>query len=115
MVVPTAEIAIDDTWHVLGLEGTASKDVVAKDLFVPAGRAVDTRAMMRGDSPHSLKHATNLYRVSSDSMLSLSVVTAILGSAKYALAEIYRADQGAARGRYGRAQGRARADPTPAR
>lgn len=87
VVVPTHEIAIDDTWHVLGLEGTGSKDVLAKDLFVPAGRAVDTRAMMRGDSPHSLRHATNLYRVSSDSMLSLSVVTAILGSAKYALAK----------------------------
>ncbi len=87
VVVPTEEIVVDDTWQVLGLQGTGSKDVVAKDIFVPAGRTVDTRAMMRGDSPHSLKHATNLYRVSSDSMLSLSVVTAILGSAKYAMAK----------------------------
>lgn len=85
VVVPTEQIIVDDTWHVLGLEGTGSKDVVAKGIFVPAGRAVDTRAMMRGDSPHSLKHATNLYRVSSDSMLSLSVTTAILGSANFAL------------------------------
>jgi alkylation response protein AidB-like acyl-CoA dehydrogenase len=87
VVVPTEEVVVDDTWHVLGLEGTGSKDVVAKDIFVPAGRTVDTRAMMRGDSPYSLKHATNLYRVSSDSMLSLSVTTAIIGSAKYALAK----------------------------
>jgi alkylation response protein AidB-like acyl-CoA dehydrogenase len=87
VVVPTKEIDVDDTWHVLGLAGTGSKDVVAHDVFVPAGRTVDTRAMMRGDSPYSLKHATNLYRVSSDSMLSLSVTTAILGSAKFALAK----------------------------
>jgi 3-hydroxy-9,10-secoandrosta-1,3,5(10)-triene-9,17-dione monooxygenase len=86
VVVPTKEITIDDTWHVLGLEGTGSKDVVAADIFVPEGRTVDTRAMMRGDSPYSLNHATNLYRVSSDSMLSLSVTTAIVGSAEFALA-----------------------------
>ena len=87
VVVPTEQITVEDTWYVLGLEGTGSKDIVAKDVFVPAGRTVDTRAMMRGDSPHSLKHPTNLYRVSSDSMLSLSVATAILGSARYALAK----------------------------
>jgi 3-hydroxy-9,10-secoandrosta-1,3,5(10)-triene-9,17-dione monooxygenase len=87
VVVPTKEITIDDTWHVLGLEGTGSKDVVAEDIFVPEGRAVDTRAMMRGDSPYSLNHPTNLYRVSSDSMLSLSVTTAIVGSAEFALAK----------------------------
>jgi alkylation response protein AidB-like acyl-CoA dehydrogenase len=87
VVVPTEEITIDDTWHVLGLEGTGSKDVVAEDIFVPEGRAVDTRAMMRGDSPYSLNHATNLYRVSSDSMLSLSVTTAIVGSAEFAMAK----------------------------
>ncbi|HLW71766.1 MAG TPA: hypothetical protein VKS22_14220 [Candidatus Binataceae bacterium] len=84
VVVPTGEIAIDDTWYVLGLEGTGSKDVVATDLFVPEGHAVDSRAMLKGDSPHTLNHATNLYRVSADSMLSLSVATATLGSAKFA-------------------------------
>jgi 3-hydroxy-9,10-secoandrosta-1,3,5(10)-triene-9,17-dione monooxygenase len=87
VVVPTKEITIYDTWHVLGLEGTGSKDVVAEDIFVPEGRAVDTRAMMTGNSPYSLNHPTNLYRVSSDSMLSLSVTTAIIGSAEFALAK----------------------------
>ncbi|HZP45753.1 MAG TPA: hypothetical protein VFB15_08890 [Candidatus Binataceae bacterium] len=85
VVVPTNELIIDDTWNVLGLEGTGSKDVVAQNLFVPAHRATDSRAMFRGDSPHTLNHATHLYRVSAESMLSMSVATAVIGSARFAL------------------------------
>ena len=48
--------------------------------------SVDTRAMMTGRSPYALKHRTNLYRVAAESMLSLSVATAVLGIARAALA-----------------------------
>jgi len=85
VVVPREQIIVDDTWHVLGLEGTGSKDVLARELFVPAHRAIDTRELMKGASPYTLNHATNLYRLSADSMLSLSVPAAILGSANFAL------------------------------
>lgn len=85
VVVPTSEIEIDDTWDVLGLEGTGSKDVVAKEVFVPAHRATDSRTMFRGDSPHTLNHATKLYRISAESMLSMSVATSVIGSARFAL------------------------------
>src|SRR5215470_2137462 len=64
VVVPRDQIVIDDTWYVLGMEGTGSKDVIAKDLFVPADMAVDTRELMKGSSPHTLCHRTNLFRVS---------------------------------------------------
>lgn len=87
VVAPRDEIIVDDTWHVMGLEGSGSKDVVAKELFVPAHRALDTRDMLRGSSPYAAKQATNLYRISADSMLSMSVPSAILGSAKFALAK----------------------------
>jgi 3-hydroxy-9,10-secoandrosta-1,3,5(10)-triene-9,17-dione monooxygenase len=85
VVVPREEIVVDDTWHVLGMEGTGSKDVVAKDLFVPAYRAIDTRQLMTGSSPHTLNHQSPVYRVSADSMLSSSVPAAVLGSARFAL------------------------------
>src|SRR5207302_4085929 len=86
VVVPRDAIEVDDTWHVMGLRGTGSKDIVAHDLFVPEHRAVDTRMLFRGESPHASRHATNLYRLSAESMLCLSVATAVLGSAKFALA-----------------------------
>jgi len=85
VVVPRDQIIVDDTWYVLGMEGTGSKDVLAKDLFVPKHRAIDTRELMKGSSPYTLNHATNVYRVSADSMLSGSVPAAVLGSAKLAL------------------------------
>jgi 3-hydroxy-9,10-secoandrosta-1,3,5(10)-triene-9,17-dione monooxygenase len=37
-LIPRSEYEIIDTWHVLGLKGTGSKDVLVKDAFVPAYR-----------------------------------------------------------------------------
>jgi alkylation response protein AidB-like acyl-CoA dehydrogenase len=85
VVIPRAEIEVDDTWHVMGLQGTGSKDLVAHNIFVPSHRAIDTRTMFRGASPHAANHATNLYRLSAEAMLSVSVATAVLGSAKFAV------------------------------
>jgi len=34
-VVPAGQVQIDDVWHVSGLKGTASNDIVVQDLFVP--------------------------------------------------------------------------------
>jgi alkylation response protein AidB-like acyl-CoA dehydrogenase len=85
LVVPRADLEVDDTWHVMGLQGTGSKDVVAHNVFVPSHRALDTRILFRGASPHASNHPTNLYRLSAEAMLSVSVATAVLGSAKFAL------------------------------
>jgi len=43
VVVPKRDVTVVDTWHVLGLLGTGSKDVVAEDLFVPQNHTVSTR------------------------------------------------------------------------
>jgi 3-hydroxy-9,10-secoandrosta-1,3,5(10)-triene-9,17-dione monooxygenase len=34
-LVPRSQLTIDDTWHVMGLKATGSKDVVVCDVFVP--------------------------------------------------------------------------------
>ena len=85
VVAPREDIEVDDTWQVMGLEGTGSKDLVAYGVFVPAHRAIDTRMLFRGTSPYATNHPSNLYRLSAEAMLSLSVATAVLGSAKFAL------------------------------
>jgi len=51
MLVPMAEIGIDDDWHVLGLRGTASRTLVLRDVFVPEYRTVLLGALLSGDTP----------------------------------------------------------------
>ncbi|MHB8381981.1 MAG: acyl-CoA dehydrogenase family protein [Candidatus Binataceae bacterium] len=85
VVIPRAEIEVDDTWRVLGLRGSGSKDLIARDIFVPAYRAIETRTLFGGSSPHARNHSSNLYKLSAEAMLSNSVATAVLGSAKFAL------------------------------
>jgi len=85
VVVPVGDLEIDDTWHVMGLQGTGSKDVVAHDLFVPEQHAIDTRQMFGGTSPYITNHRSNLYHLSAEAMLCMSVSTSVLGSAQFAL------------------------------
>lgn len=85
VVVPRADIEVDDTWHVMGMRGTGSKDVVARDIFVPAYRTIDTRSFFMGRSPHVSGHPTNLYRLPADSILGVLGPTSLLGMARAAL------------------------------
>jgi 3-hydroxy-9,10-secoandrosta-1,3,5(10)-triene-9,17-dione monooxygenase len=85
VVVPRNEIEIDDTWHVLGMRGTGSKDVVANGVFVPAHRTIDTRKFFLGQSPYIRNHPTNLYYLPAEAILGVLAPTALLGSAKFAL------------------------------
>ena len=38
VVMPTADVVIEDVWHTAGLRGTGSNTIVVDDLFVPAHR-----------------------------------------------------------------------------
>ncbi len=51
-VIPRAEVAFKDGWHVQGLKGTGSYDYAVDDVFVPHARtfALFTRAPKRGSS-----------------------------------------------------------------
>lgn len=49
VVVPRADISVEDTWFTLGMRGTGSKDLIATDVFVPDHRAMETGPMFNGD------------------------------------------------------------------
>src|ERR1700761_5635764 len=56
LLVPLAEIEIDDDWQVLGLLGTGSKSLVLRDVFVPGHRVVMVSDLFAGTPPGALVH-----------------------------------------------------------
>ena len=85
VLVPKADVFVDDTWHTLGLRGTGSKDIVADDVLVPEHRAIPTRLVFDGLSPHGERHATHVNRLPVLVCLSVQLAGAVIGIARGAL------------------------------
>jgi len=84
-LVPTAACAIEDNWHTMGLAGTGSKNIIAKDVFVPAHRTVVFADLAAGAGPGTKAHANPLYRQSFLAVLPITIVAPVLGMAQAAL------------------------------
>lgn len=100
IVAPTQDLAIDDTWHVLGMRGTGSKDIVAKDVFIPSHRAMPTLTLFTGLSPHA---KSPLYRLPALPALASMLAGTVLGMTEQAL-ENYIEPTKVRRDMYGRGQ-----------
>ena len=82
LVVPRSDIVLDDTWHTLGMRGTGSKDLIARDVRVPDHRAMPTHPTFLGQSPHA-KSPT--YRLPVYAGLSSMLSGSVLGVAERGL------------------------------
>lgn len=85
VVVPKSDVEVDDTWHVLGLRGTGSKDLVATDVFVPDHRSMPTKLLFDGESPHGEGGATFVNRLPVLTCLSTQLGAAVVGIAEGAV------------------------------
>ena len=62
-VIPRADYEIvEDSWNVMGLKGTGSKDVRMTDVFIPDYRVVEAMTMLNGGYEHRQPGKT-LYRM----------------------------------------------------
>jgi len=82
----SADIVIDDNWRTMGLAGTGSKIIVAKDVFVPLHRAVSFAELTSATAPGMLAHANPLYKQSFLAILPATIVAPVIGMAEGALA-----------------------------
>lgn len=82
----TADIAIDDNWHTMGLAGTGSKSIVADNAFVPVHRALAFAELANATAPGMRTHANPLYKQSFLAVLPIAIVAPVLGMAEGALA-----------------------------
>lgn len=60
--IPREEVTVEDTWHMDGMAGTGSHDVLIEEVFVPEERSVSILAMNQGKTPGADIHDHPLYR-----------------------------------------------------
>jgi 3-hydroxy-9,10-secoandrosta-1,3,5(10)-triene-9,17-dione monooxygenase len=85
LLVPVSDIVIRDDWNVVGLRGTGSCSVVAKDAFVPRHRYLSLPGITAGKAPGATAHEGSLYRSAPVPVLALALAPAALGMAEAAL------------------------------
>ena len=84
LLVPMRDLAIEESWHVVGMRGTGSHTVIAKDIFVPAHRALPTEILAQGRSPRTNRDEF-VYRESFAPTAIIAVAAPVLGMAQAAL------------------------------
>ena len=87
-VLPRADYEIlADSWQVIGLKGTGSKDIVIEDKFVPAHRVIDPRDLETGEAARQAGRGdTALYRMPFHVMFGSTIASGTLALADGALA-----------------------------
>ena len=87
VMLPRADYEIDpDSWQVMGLEGTGSKDVVVRGAFVPTYRTIDAVKVMDGRAAAEAGRANPLYRLPWSTIFPCAIAAGLIGIAEGVLA-----------------------------
>jgi 3-hydroxy-9,10-secoandrosta-1,3,5(10)-triene-9,17-dione monooxygenase len=86
VVLPRSDYEIlDDSWDVIGLSGTGSKDVIVDRAHVPEYRTIDQAAVQAGAGSSVAPNET-LYKLPFTAMFPLGITAAVIGICEGALA-----------------------------
>jgi 3-hydroxy-9,10-secoandrosta-1,3,5(10)-triene-9,17-dione monooxygenase len=108
-MVPASDYRIIDNWHAMGLRGTGSKDVEAKDIFVPEHRALSIDQIKGGGAhPGAAANPGPIYRIACFAAFAQMLCGIPLGTAQGAY-EIFLEGM---RGRVSRYSGKNMSDMT---
>jgi alkylation response protein AidB-like acyl-CoA dehydrogenase len=83
----STDCVIDDNWHTMGLAGTGSKNIVARDVFVPTHRTLAFAELADATAPGMRANPNPLYRQSFLAVLPIAIVSPVLGMAEGVLAD----------------------------
>jgi 3-hydroxy-9,10-secoandrosta-1,3,5(10)-triene-9,17-dione monooxygenase len=84
-LVPASNYKIIDTWQVIGLIGTGSKDVEVSDVFVPAYRTLSGERIRGGPNRGSELNPGTLYKLPAVSLFAFAIAGVSLGIARGAI------------------------------
>ncbi|MEU4412423.1 acyl-CoA dehydrogenase family protein [Nocardia salmonicida] len=87
MILPRQDYQIvEDSWNVVGLKGTGSKDIIVKDAFVPDYRVMSGDDVIDGTAQREYGVTETLYKMPWSTMFPLGISSAVVGIAEGALA-----------------------------
>jgi 3-hydroxy-9,10-secoandrosta-1,3,5(10)-triene-9,17-dione monooxygenase len=84
-LMPASDYTIIDTWYVIGLAGTGSKDVAVEDVFVPDYRTLAVGQIIGGPNPGSPVNPSVLYQLPAISLFAFCIAGVSLGIAQGAI------------------------------
>ena len=77
---------VDDSWDVVGLKGTGSKDIIVADAFVPDYRVLPFASVSDGSAAREAGLTSTLYHVPFSQTFPLGITAAVIGIAEGTLA-----------------------------
>ncbi|WP_280340091.1 acyl-CoA dehydrogenase family protein [Nocardia neocaledoniensis] len=87
MILPRSDYTIvEDSWNVVGLKGTGSKDIIVKDAFVPDYRVMNGDHVIDGTAQKEYGVTETLFKMPWSTMFPLGISSAVVGIAEGALA-----------------------------
>ena len=86
VMVPRPDYSvIEDSWNVVGLQGTGSKDVVVEGAFIPEHRTIDASKVIDGSAFRESGRTEPLYRMPWTAVFPSAIQSAVLGICQGAL------------------------------
>lgn len=99
-MVPRESYTIVDVWHMVGLSGTGSNDIVVEDVFVPEAFTLSMGDTGRCFGPGQEQNPSDLYKLPFHSIFTGTITTPIIGMARGAYAEHVEMQQKRVRAAY---------------
>jgi alkylation response protein AidB-like acyl-CoA dehydrogenase len=85
LALPREQVKVEDVWHVDGMSGTGSNDILIEDVVIPAERSVAIADMSAGCAHGSRLHEGPLYRTPMLPILGLAASMVAVGQARAAV------------------------------
>lgn len=86
LILPRSDYEIvEDSWDVVGLKGTGSKDIIVSDAFVPDYRTLEYNDVAEGTAAQNAGLDNPIYHVPFSAVFPLGITAAVVGMAEGAL------------------------------
>jgi 3-hydroxy-9,10-secoandrosta-1,3,5(10)-triene-9,17-dione monooxygenase len=77
---------VEDSWNVVGLKGTGSKDIIVRDAFIPTYRTIDAAKVLDGRAAKEAGRTETLFKMPWSAVFPNAITAAVIGIAEGALA-----------------------------